>query len=90
MNIHTEQRFDILCADGTTYSKPYPWYLRWLLHWLQSLCMHHAMKADLLEGCSENSVRWCETCGAVWLCIDGTPMGGGPRMPEPTWERKYP
>ena len=64
----------------------YPWFLRRLLRWLQRKCHHKALKADVLEGCGGcYALRWCETCGAVWLCIDGTPCGN-PRMPEPTWE----
>jgi hypothetical protein len=66
--------------------KPYPRIWRRVLRWLQRKCRHKAMKADILEGCHPYySVRWCETCGAVWLAIDGSPCGM-PRMPEPTWE----
>lgn len=66
--------------------KKYPRYLAWLLRWLQRRCQHYALKADILEGCGGYySIRWCETCGAVWLVCDGTPTGM-PRLPEPTWE----
>jgi hypothetical protein len=72
------------------YQLPVPAYPRiWrrLLRWLQRKCRHAALKADYLEGCGgDYAVRWCETCGAVWLVIDGTPCGN-PRMPEPTWEK---
>lgn len=65
----------------------YPRLLRWLLRLLQRRCRHYALKADLLEGSGEvYAVRWCETCGAVWLVLDGTPCGGNPRLCEPTWE----
>lgn len=67
--------------------RPYPRFWRRLLRWLQRKCRHAALKADVLEGdggCF--SVRWCETCGAVWLTIDGCPCGM-PRMCEPTWEK---
>lgn len=65
----------------------YPRWWAWLLRRLQRKCQHWALKADILEGCSDcYSVKWCETCGAVWLFIDGSPCGL-PRMPEPTWER---
>lgn len=65
--------------------RKYPWYLRWLLHRLQRRCQHWNLKADILEGCSRTySIRWCETCGAFSIAIDGahTPM----RMPEPAFE----
>lgn len=66
--------------------RTYPWYLAWLLRFLQRRCRHYALRADILEGCGEvYSVRWCATCGAIWTVIDGTPCGN-PRMPEPTWE----
>jgi len=66
--------------------RPYPRLLRRPLRWLQRLCRHRGLKADVLEGCGGvYSVRWCETCGAVWLVIDGTPCGS-PRMCEPTYE----
>lgn len=68
--------------------RKYPWHLRWLLRWLQRRCHHYALKADILEACGgDYAVRWCETCGAVWLVCDGTPTGE-PRMPEPTWEKR--
>lgn len=64
----------------------YPRLWRRLLRWLQRKCRHYALKADVLEGCGgDYQLRWCETCGAVWMVIDGTPCGN-PRMPEPTWE----
>lgn len=64
----------------------FPRLLRPVLHWLQRRCQHKALKADVLEGCAyPHSVRWCETCGAIWLVIEGTPCGS-PRMPEPTYE----
>ena len=67
-------------------STPYPRFWRRILRWLQRKCQHHAMKADILEGGHDCiSVKWCETCGAVWLAIDGSPCGM-PRLCEPTWE----
>lgn len=67
--------------------RPYPILWRRLLRWLQRKCQHAAMKADLLESCGGwHAVRWCETCGAVWLVLDGTPCGN-PRLPQPTWEK---
>jgi hypothetical protein len=64
----------------------YPRWLAWLLKLLQLRCKHYALKADILEGCDPvYSVRWCETCGAIWLVVGGTPTGM-PRMCEPTWE----
>jgi hypothetical protein len=67
--------------------KPYPRWLAPLLRLLQRKCKHFALKTDVLEGCGGVfALRWCETCGAVWMTIDGTPCGM-PRMPEPTWER---
>jgi hypothetical protein len=67
-------------------ARPYPRPLRRLLRWLQRRCNHRALKADILEGCGGvYSVRWCETCGGVWVVVDGTPCGWV-RMPEPTWE----
>jgi hypothetical protein len=66
--------------------RKYPRLLAWLLRLLQRRCQHYALKADILEACGDvYAVRWCETCGAVWLVIDGTPCGN-PRMCEPTWE----
>lgn len=80
--------FHILNGKLERATRPYPRLWRWLLRWLQRKCQHHALKADILEGCSpDHSVRWCETCGAVWIAIDGSPCGYGPRMPEPTWEK---
>lgn len=77
-------------SDLEPYQLPvrnYPRFWRWLLRWLQRKCQHAALKADLLEACADPwAVRWCETCGAVWVVLDGTPMGN-PRMPEPTWEQ---
>lgn len=68
--------------------RPYPWLLRGLLRWLQRRCQHDALKADILEGSADpHGVRWCETCGAIWTTIDGTPCGS-PRFPEPLWEPK--
>lgn len=66
----------------------YPRVLAVLLRWLQGLCHHNAMKADILEGdCRDYGVRWCETCGAVWrVRADGVSVGGIRRC-EPTWER---
>jgi hypothetical protein len=59
------------------------------LRWLQRKCEHAALKADILEACGgDYSVRWCETCGAVWVTIDGTPCGGFPRLPDPDYERR--
>lgn len=47
--------------------KPYPRWWAWLLRWLQRKCQHYALKADILEGQHPDySVKWCETCGAVW------------------------
>ena len=67
--------------------RKYPKVWARLLRWLQRKCNHHALKADILEGCGGYyAVRWCETCGAVWLVCDGAPTGL-PRLPEPTWER---
>jgi hypothetical protein len=66
--------------------KKYPRLLAPLLRWFQKRCRHWNLKADILEGCGgDYSVRWCETCGAVWIVIDGCPCGL-PRIPEPTWE----
>lgn len=68
--------------------RPYPHLLRWPLRWLQRRCRHHALKADVMQGCCGNfALRWCETCGAIWMTIEGTPCGS-PRMCEPTWEDK--
>lgn len=77
-------------SDLETYHLPnvrgYPRPLRWLLRWLQRRCQHRALKADILEGCAyPHGVRWCETCGAIWTTIGGTPCGL-PRYPEPRWE----
>jgi hypothetical protein len=67
-------------------TRKYPWYLVWLLRWLQRRCQHYALKADILESCDRvYSVRWCETCGGVWVVVDGTPQGWL-RMCEPTFE----
>lgn len=64
----------------------YPRPLAPLLRWLQRLCRHRGLKADIMEGsCGVHAMRWCETCGAIWRVLDGTPCGN-PRMPEPTWE----
>jgi hypothetical protein len=64
----------------------YPRYLAWLLRLLQRRCKHYALKADVIQGsCGVYALRWCETCGAIWPTIDGTPCGS-PRMCEPTWE----
>lgn len=79
--------------DETTYNKDvyknrknYPRWLRWLLRLLQRQCQHYTMKADILEGCGgDYQVRWCETCGAIMLIVDGTPSGN-PRRPEPNWQ----
>lgn len=69
--------------------KPYPKRWAWLLRWLQRKCQHYAMKADLLEGGSrDHAVRWCETCGASWITVGGTPCGL-PRMCEPTYEKPH-
>ena len=66
----------------------YPRMLAWLLRLLQRRCRHWALKGDILEACAPPyAVRWCETCGAIQLVIDGTPCGN-PRMPEPTWESR--
>lgn len=66
--------------------KKYPRWLAWLLRLLQRRCKHYALKADMLEGsAAPYSIKWCETCGAFWLFIDGSPCGN-PRMCEPTWE----
>lgn len=78
-------------SDLETYHlpnrRPYPRLFRWLLRWLQRRCQHRALKADILEGSAyPHGVRWCETCGSVWLTIGGTPCGGWPRYPEPLWE----
>ena len=64
----------------------YPRVLAWALRLLQRRCRHYGLKADVLEGsCYPHWLRWCETCGAIWPTIAGTPCGS-PRMPEPTWE----
>jgi hypothetical protein len=69
-------------------ARRYPIALAWLLRLLQRLCRHRALKADILEGCAyPYAIRWCETCGAVWYTIEGTPCGS-PRMPEPTWDSR--
>lgn len=66
--------------------RTYPRFIRGLLRWLQRRCQHRALKADILEGCAyPYAIRWCETCGAYWMTIEGTPCGS-PRLPEPTWE----
>jgi hypothetical protein len=53
--------------------RPYPRLLRWLLRWLQGKCQHYMLRADILEGCGDDyAVRWCETCGAHCVVIDGT------------------
>lgn len=65
----------------------YPRLWRWLLKWLQRKCQHYSLKADILEGCGDSyAVRWCETCGAISIVIDGTPTPM--RDCEPTWEPK--
>ena len=84
--------FDMLTVDHSVSPaqfsrvRKYPKLWAWLLKWLQRKCQHYAMKADILEGCSRTySVRWCETCGAVWPIVNSTPTGN-PRLCEPTWE----
>lgn len=68
--------------------RPYPFFLRWLLRWLQRRCHHYSLKADVLEGGGGvYAVRWCETCGAIQLTCDGTPRPF--RNCEPTWERTW-
>src|SRR5262245_41396861 len=69
--------------------RPYPKLWAWLLRRLQRKCNHYAMKADVLEGCAyPYNVRWCETCGAFLLTIEGTPCGS-PRRCEPTYETPH-
>jgi hypothetical protein len=81
--------FETLKVVGNEFQRvrKYPRYLAWLLRWLQRRCKHHTMKADILEGSAGVfAVRWCETCGAVLVVVDGTPCGN-PRLCEPTWEK---
>jgi hypothetical protein len=62
---------------------------RWLLKCLQRRCTHAAMKADILEGdAGPYAVKWCETCGAVCVVVDGRPRYI--RLPEPLWESRSP